>query len=190
MPTTRRSLPNWPSRHPDSFGHRAGQPAAVRRVVGRVILGGMKFQTTVLLGGKTATGLQIPDEVVAALGSGKRPKVVISIGSYSYRSTVALMGGKYLVPLSAEHRQASGLKAGDPVEVELTLDEAVREVELPAELAEALAQDAPARQFFDSLSFSYRKEWVRWITEAKKPETRQARLAKTLEGLRAGRRTH
>jgi hypothetical protein len=150
----------------------------------------MKFQTTVFLGGKTATGLQIPDEIVAALDSGKRPKVVITIGDYSYRSTVAPMGGKYLVPLSAEHRQAAGLAAGDPVEVEVTLDEAVREVEVPAELAAALAEDEPARQFFDGLSFSHRKEWARWITEAKRPETRQARLSKTIEGLRAGRRTH
>lgn len=159
-------------------------------MVGQVILGGMKFQTTVLLGGKTATGLQIPDEVVAALGSGKRPKVVITIGDYSYRSTAAPMGGEYLVPLSAEHRQGAGVAAGDVVEVSVTLDEAVREVEIPAELAEALAQDAPARQFFDSLSFSHRKEWVRWITEAKKPETRQARLVKTIEGLRSGNRSH
>ncbi len=150
----------------------------------------MRFRTTVFLGGKTATGLQIPDEVVAALGSGKRPKVVVTIGEYSYRSTVALMGGQYLVPLSAEHRQAAGVAAGDEVELQLSLDEAVREVELPAELATALAGDEAARQFFESLSFSHRKEWARWIAEAKKPETRQARLAKTVQGLRAGQRSH
>ncbi|MCW2538459.1 MAG: hypothetical protein JWN95_184 [Frankiales bacterium] len=143
-----------------------------------------------ILGGKTATGFVIPDEVIDQLGAGKRPKVVLRIGSYSYRTTVASMGGRFLAPLSAEHRTAAGLQAGDEIELEVVLDEAPREVEVPADLAAALDGDASARAFFDSLSYTHRKEWARWITEAKRPETRTARVAKTLVGLREGKPTH
>src|SRR6185437_10820029 len=86
----------------------------------------MNFRTTVLQAGKTATGLQVPDELVSALGSGKRPKVVITVAGYRYRTTVAPMGGRYLVPLSAEHRTAAGVAAGDEVEVDIELDQAPR----------------------------------------------------------------
>lgn len=150
----------------------------------------MRFTTTVFLGGKTATGLQIPNEVIQALGPAQRPKVVITVGDYTYRSTVAPMGGRYLVPLSAEHRAAAGVAAGDTVEVEIALDEQPREVAVPEDLAAALATDPQARAFFDGLSYSHRKEWVRWVTEAKKPETRQSRVERTLAGLRAAERSH
>lgn len=150
----------------------------------------MRFRTTVELGGKTATGLPIPDDVVTALGAGNRPKVWVGVGGHRYRSTVARMGGRFLVPLAAEHRAAAGVAAGDEVEVDLELDDAVREVEVPAELSAALAAEPEARAFFDGLSFTHRKEWVRWIEDAKRPATREARVAKTVEGLRAGRRTH
>ena len=146
----------------------------------------MNFRTTVLQAGKTATGLQVPDELVSALGSGKRPKVVVTVAGYRYRTTVAPMGGRYLVPLSAEHRSAAGVAAGDEVEVDIELDQAPREVELPEDLAAALGRDAQASGYFDGLSYTHRKEWVRWICEAKKPETRQARLDKTMAALRAG----
>jgi Bacteriocin-protection, YdeI or OmpD-Associated/Domain of unknown function (DUF1905) len=149
----------------------------------------MKFSTTVLLGGKTATGLVVPEEVVTALGSGQRPKVAVTVNGHTYRSTVALMHGQFLVPLSAEHRDAAGVAAGDAVEVEVILDEAPREIELPADLAAALGTGA-AREFFDGLSFTYRKEWVRWITEAKKAETRQARVDKAVISLGEGKKTH
>jgi len=149
----------------------------------------MSFRTVVLQAGKTATGLQIPDELVSALGSGKRPKVVVTVAGYRYRTTVAPMGGRYLVPLSAEHRSAAGLAAGDQVEVDIELDRAPREVELPADLAAELSRDARASEYFDGLAYTHRKEWVRWISEAKKPETRQARLEKTMAALRAGNPT-
>lgn len=150
----------------------------------------MKFRTVVEPHGKTATGICVPEDVVAALGPGKRPAVVISIGGHSYRTTVAPMGGRFLVPLSAEHRKAAGVAAGDEVEVGIEPDSAPREVTVPADLAEALAGDAGARDFFGRLSYTHRKEWVRWIEEAKRPETRATRVAKTVGSLRAGQRAH
>jgi Bacteriocin-protection, YdeI or OmpD-Associated/Domain of unknown function (DUF1905) len=148
----------------------------------------MRFRATVELGGKTATGIEVPEEVVTAMSSGGRPPVSVTIGGHTYRTTVARMGGRYLVPLSAEHRTAAGVAAGDQVDVDIEPDTAPREVEMPADLAEALAGDDAARATFDGLSFSHRKEWVRWVEEAKKPETRATRLTKTVESLRAGKR--
>jgi hypothetical protein len=150
----------------------------------------MRFRTTVELGGKTATGLQIPDDVLAAMGSGKRPSVRITIGGHTYRTSVASRGGRFLVPLSAENRAAAGVAAGEQVDVEIQADTAPREVTVPADLADALAHDSTAQHFFDALSYTHRKEWVRWIEEAKKPETRTARVEKTVEGLKAGKKTH
>jgi hypothetical protein len=148
----------------------------------------MDFRTTVVLGGKTATGLQVPDDVVAELGAGKRPPVVVTVGGHTYRTTVAPMGGSYWLPLAAEHREAAGVQAEQEVDVSIELDTAPREVPVPDDLATAMDDDA--RAAFDGLAFSHRKEWVRWVEEAKKPETRTARIEKTVEGLRAGRKTH
>ncbi|HLN70022.1 MAG TPA: YdeI/OmpD-associated family protein [Streptosporangiaceae bacterium] len=148
----------------------------------------MKFRATVELGGKTATGIEVPEDVVAALGSGNRPPVTVTIGGHTYRTTVARMGGRFLIGLSAENRTAAGVAAGDEVDVEIELDAEPRQVKVPADLAEALAHDHTARANFDGLSYTHRKEWVRWIEEAKKAETRATRLAKTVESLHAGKR--
>jgi hypothetical protein len=126
--------------------------------------------------------------VVAALGSGSRAPVTVTIGGHTYRTTVARMGGRFLIPLSAENRTGAGVAAGDQVDVDITLDSGPREVTVPGDLAAALAQDDTARGTFDGLSYTHRKEWVRWIEEAKKTETRATRLAKTVESLRAGKR--
>jgi len=150
----------------------------------------MHFRTTVERGGKTATGLLVPDEVVAALRAGKRPPVQVTVGGHTYRTTVASMGGRFLVPLSAENRNAAGVAAGDDVEVDVLLDTAAREVTVPADLLDALEHDDQARQFFDDLAYSHRKEWVRWIEESKKIETRTNRIVRAVESLRAGKRTH
>jgi hypothetical protein len=147
----------------------------------------MEFRTTVELGGKTATGLQVPDEVVEALGAGKRPPVTVTVGGYTYRTTVAPMGGAFWVPLAGEHREAAGVAAGDEVDVVVELDSAPRDTPLPADLDAAL--DEAARAHFHSLAPSHRKEWVRWVEEAKKPETRAARIEKTAAGLREGKKT-
>ena len=98
----------------------------------------MRFRATVELGGKTATGIEVPEEVVAALGSHKRPPVRVTIGDYTYRSTVARMGGRFLLPVSAEVRAGAGVAAGDEVDVEVALDDAPREVTVPDDLAVAL----------------------------------------------------
>ena len=147
-----------------------------------------RFRATVELGGKTATGIEVPEDVVAALGSGNRPPVTVTVGGHSYRTTVARMGGRFLVPLSAENRAAAGVAAGDQVEVDIEPDRGPREVAVPGDLAAALARDDTARANFDGLSFTHRKEWVRWIEDAKKPETRTTRLARTVVSLRAGKR--
>jgi hypothetical protein len=149
----------------------------------------MRFRTTVELGGKTATGLAVPGDVVSALGSGNRPPVTITVGGHTYRTTIATMGGRFLVPLSAANRQAAGVAAGDEVDVSIELDTAPREVEVPDDLASALAAEPTARQSFEGLSFTHRKELVRWVTEAKRAETRAQRIARTVDAVKAGRPT-
>ena len=148
----------------------------------------MRFESTVELGGKTATGIPIPDEVIEALGSGKRPPVAITVNGHTYRTTAVRMGGRFLVPLSAENREAAGVVAGEDITVDLEADTAPREVTLPDDLAAAM--DDEARAAYDGLSYTHRKEWVRWVEEAKKPETRATRIEKTVTGLREGKKTH
>lgn len=150
----------------------------------------MEFEATLELHGKTATGIVVPPEVVAALGSGKRPPVVVTINGYSYRSTVAPYTGVFMLPVAAEVRAGAGIVAGERITVSVELDDAPREVEVPDDLAAALRKATEARAFFDSLSYSHRKEYVRWIEEAKKPETRATRVAKAVEMLTAGRKAH
>jgi hypothetical protein len=148
----------------------------------------MRFESTIELGGKTATGIPVPDDVVAALGGSNRPLVTITVNGYTYRTTAVRMDGRFLVPLSAEHREAAGLAAGDAVTVDIALDTAPREVTLPPDLETAM--DDAARTAYDALSYTHRKEWVRWVEEAKKPETRATRVEKTVAGLREGKKTH
>ncbi len=149
----------------------------------------MKFRGTLELHGKTATGIDVPDEVVEALGGGKRPPVVVTIGGFTFRTTIAPMGGTFLLGLNAENRAAAGATAGDELDIEIALDTTPREVTVPEDLAAALSADAKAGAAFDGLSYTHRKEWVRWIEEAKKAETRETRLVKTVESLREGKKT-
>jgi hypothetical protein len=120
---------------------------------------------------------------MAELGPKKNPAVIVNLSGYVYPSTVAVLGGKFMLPLSAAHRAASGLQAGDPVDVTLELDLEPRTVEIPDELAEALAQRAGAVDAFDQLAFSKRKEFVRQVVEAKAQETRDRRIAKIVSTL-------
>jgi hypothetical protein len=139
-----------------------------------------KFKTTILLAeDMNATGIVVPDDVVAKLGQGKKPKVVVSLKGYSYRSTVAVMGEKFMLPLAKEHRDKAGVKGGDKVDVTLEVDDAPREVEVPKDLAAALKK-AGARAAFDKLAFTHRKEHVRSIEEAKAAETRVRRIEKAV----------
>ncbi len=145
-----------------------------------------------MLEGTTATGLVVPDEVVTALGAGRRPAVVVTIhdtplsGAYTYRSTVAARGGRYLIPASAEIRRITGLVAGDEVDVAVEIDDAPREVAVPADFAELLATEPVIKAFFDHMSYSNQLAHVLAIEGAKTPQTRQRRIEKALETLRAG----
>jgi hypothetical protein len=147
----------------------------------------MRFRTTILGTGKNAAGMEIPEEVVVALGKGKRPPVRVTINGYTYRNTVAVMGGVYMVGVSAEHRAAAGLAAGDEVDVDLELDTAPREVAVPADFAAALEADPEAKRTFDGLSYSNRSWHVLSIEGAKTEETRQRRIEKSIATLHEGR---
>lgn len=137
-----------------------------------------------VLGGTTATGIEVPAEVVQALGEGrKRVPVTVTIGSYSYRSTIAPMGGSSWIPLAAEHREAAGLAANDSVEVDLERDDAPRSVEVPADLAVALAAAPGAQAAFDALSYSNQRRHVLSVDGAKTEETRARRVARTVTEL-------
>ena len=147
----------------------------------------MTFRAEVHLAGKTATGIQVPDEVVAGLGRSRRPAVQAAVRRtdgdgepYLYRTTVAPMGGAYWIPLSAENRTAAGLAAGDAVEVDLTVDDAPRVLEVPDDLRQALDSDAEAAAFFATLSFSKQRAYVDWVTSAKKQDTRDTRVGQAV----------
>src|SRR4051812_14269871 len=144
----------------------------------------MRFRTTILTAGKTATGIEVPAEVVEALGASKRPPVRVTINGYVYRNTIADMGGKYMVGVSAEHRAGAGVAGGDEVDVDIELDDAPRTVQIPQELAKALAKDKTANAKFDSLSHTNQRRHAEGIAGAQTDETRQRRLEKTLAELR------
>ena len=147
----------------------------------------MRFRTTILQGDKTATGIRVPEEIVEALGKGKRPPVKITINGFTYRNTVAVMGGDYMVGVSAENRAAAGVAGGETHDIELTLDTAPREVELPGDFAAALAGDPEARRTFDGLSPSNKGYHVSQIQGAKTDETRHRRIEKSITTLHEGR---
>ncbi len=146
----------------------------------------MRFSTTLLQRGKTATGIEVPPEVVEGLDGGKRAPVRVTVnGGYTYRSTLAVMGGKHLLPFSAEHRTPTGIPAGDPldVELELELDHEPRVLEVPDDLAAALAGDPSAQAAFDELSSSGRRRIVLAVDGAKTTETRTRRIARSVADL-------
>lgn len=147
----------------------------------------MEFRATLRLDGKTATGIRVPDEIVAALGGGARPRVRVTLGGYSYQTTIGRMRGEFLFPVSAAVREQAGIAAGDELDVQVELDDTPREVTVPAELAAALDRDRGARQAFEKLSYSAKKRHVLSIEGAKTAETRERRLAKALDELRAER---
>jgi hypothetical protein len=141
--------------------------------------------TTIVWADGNNTGLEVPADVIATLGTSKRPPVVVSLAGYSYRSTVAVMGGVFMIPLSKANREAAGVQGGDQVEVTLELDLAPRTVELPDDLAAALEARSGARAAFDAAAPSMRKEYVRQVESAKAAETRTRRIAAIVEKLAA-----
>jgi len=147
----------------------------------------VRFRATVLQTGKTTTGVQVPDEIVEGLGRGKRPAVTVTINGYTYRNTVAVMGGVFMIGISAEHRAGSGVTGGDLVDVDIELDTAPREVDVPADFTAALDAEPDARRTFDGLSYSNKSWHTLQIAGAKTDETRERRIAKSVAALREGR---
>jgi hypothetical protein len=148
----------------------------------------IQFRTTILQAGKTATGIQIPDDVIEKLGTSKKPPVRISINGYTYRSTVAVMGGKFMVGVNAENREKAKVAGGDTVDVEIALDTEPREVTVPGDFAAALNRNAKAQRYFEGLSYSKKKAFADGIEGAKTSETRQRRIDKALADLKEAAR--
>ena len=145
----------------------------------------MRFRAVLESHGKTATGFVVPPSVVDGLGAGKRPKVRVTLNGHTYRSSIASMGGRYLLGVSAENRAAAGVAAGDELDVEVEVDTEPRVVEVPADLAAALDAEPAARAAFDALPYSHQQRYVIAVEQAKAAETRARRIAKTVEALLA-----
>jgi hypothetical protein len=145
------------------------------------------FETTVAASGNN-TGIVVPDEVIAQLAAGRRPPVLVDVNGYQYRNTVGVMGGKHMISISAAIRQATGLKGGDPIRVTLTVADAPREVEIPADFAAVLAADERASAFFGKLSNSMQRYHVDNINAAKSADTRQRRIDKAIALFRDGKK--
>jgi len=144
------------------------------------------FQTTLSAIGNN-TGIEVPPEVIASLGAGKRPAVLVNVNGYEYPSTVGVMGGKALVSVSAAVRKATGLKGHDPITVTLTVADQPRTVDVPADLQLAFAASPGSREFFDSLSNSLQRYHIDNINGAKTDETRSRRVAKAIALFLAGK---
>jgi hypothetical protein len=129
-------------------------------------------------------GLEVPPEVVEALGGAKRPRVTITINGHSWKSRIAIMRGRYLIGLSNANRQAAGVAIGDEVEVDVEYDAEPPVVVEPEDFARALDADPVARAAYDSLAYSHKREHVLAIESAKKPETRARRIEKAIAMLR------
>ena len=136
----------------------------------------MRFETTMTLSGNN-TGIEVPPQVIEALGAGRKPAVQVTVNGYTYRSTVAVMGGRYMISFSSDKRAATGIEGGDPITVDLEVDTAPRTVEVPDDLAAALAAAPGAREAFDALAPSARKAHVTNVESAKAAETRERRIA-------------
>src|SRR5215218_2256699 len=137
------------------------------------------FQTTVTATGNN-TGIVVPDALVVDLGAGKRPSVLVDVNGYQYRSTVGVMGGKHMISISAAVRKDAGLRGGDPIRVTLTVADTPRQVDVPDDLAAALADNETAAAFFATLSNSMQRYHVDNVATAKSSETRQRRIEKAI----------
>jgi Bacteriocin-protection, YdeI or OmpD-Associated/Domain of unknown function (DUF1905) len=147
----------------------------------------MRLRAELQQTGGTTTGFEVPDDLVAALDGGGRPKVAATVNGYTFRSSIARMGGTYWLGVSAERRAAGGLTGGEVYDVDIELDATPREIEVPDDLRAALDADPAARAFWDTLSFSNQRYHVDQLTAAKTAETRARRLAKSVGLLAAGR---
>jgi hypothetical protein len=154
----------------------------------KIIMTKQKFETTILTSGKTATGIRVPEDIVEKLDAGKKPPVKITINNnYTYRSTVAVMNGAFMVGVSSDVREKAGVQGGDKIIVHIELDTEPREVTIPPDFKKALDKNATAKKSYDSLSYSRRKNYVYLIEQAKTEETRQKRIDKAIAELSVGK---
>jgi bifunctional DNA-binding transcriptional regulator/antitoxin component of YhaV-PrlF toxin-antitoxin module len=147
----------------------------------------VSFNTTILQMGNN-TGINVPDEVVEKLGAGKKPPVIVTVNDFTYRNTIAVMGGKFMIGVSADIRSKTGIKGGDKVKVTLELDTKPREVEVPADFQRLLDKNSKARQFFETLSYSNKQRYVLPLGQARTEETRQRRMEKAINDLIEGKK--
>ena len=147
----------------------------------------VSFETNILQIGNN-TGICVPDELVEQLGAGKKPPVVVTVNDYTYRNTIAVMGGKFMIGVSADIRSKTGIKGGDKVKVTLELDTKPRDVEVPADFQRLLDENPKAKQFFEALSYSNKQRYVLPIGQAKTEETRQRRMEKFIVDLSEGKK--
>ena len=143
-----------------------------------------KFRAELFLAGKTATGFEVPAEIVEGLGSGKKPPVKVTINGYTYRNGIAVYGGVFMIGVSAEHRAGARVKAGQEINVSIELDTEPRIVEVPADFQKALDKNPVAKKKFESLSYSHKSQHVLAILGAKAEETRKRRIDKAIEMLK------
>ncbi|WP_199429534.1 YdeI/OmpD-associated family protein [Qaidamihabitans albus] len=147
----------------------------------------MRFRAELESTGRTAAGFEVPEPVVEELGGGGHPKVAVTVNGFTFRTSIAKMGGRYLLGVSAARREEAGIEAGQVLDVDVELDTAPRELDVPDDLAAALAADAKAKAFWDTLSHSKQSWHVHQVTSAKKAETRASRVEKSVAMLREGR---
>ncbi len=144
------------------------------------------FETRVATSGNN-TGIVVPEDAIAELAAGKRPPVLVNVNGHEYRNTVAVMGGRYMIGISAAIRKATGLKAADPITVTLTIADSPRTVDIPEDFETALAANTPAGAFFGQLSNSMQRYHVDNLNSAKTAETRQRRRDKAIALFLAGK---
>lgn len=147
----------------------------------------MRFRAELESTGKTTAGFEVPESIVEELGAGRHPKVAVTVNGFTFRTSIARMGGRYLLGMSVDRREQAGVAAGDVLDVLVELDTAPREVQVPEDLAAALEAEPDAKAFWDTLSYS-KKQWhTLRVTGAKKAETRSARITQSVSMLRGGR---
>jgi Bacteriocin-protection, YdeI or OmpD-Associated/Domain of unknown function (DUF1905) len=146
----------------------------------------MKFKTKIVQSGNN-TGINVPEKIIESLGAGKKPPVVITLKKYTYRSTVAVKNGLYMVSLSAEHRKNANVSGGEEVEINIELDTEPRTVELPPDFQKSLDKNKEAKNAFTKLAPSRKKAMVLSITGAKTEETKIKRIEKAINSLIQGK---
>lgn len=143
----------------------------------------LTFKTELLLAGKTATGVEVPAEIVETLGNGKHPLVKVTINGYTYPSSISVRNGIFMIPVSAEVRENAGIKSGEMIEVSVVLDNQPRIIEVPADFQNVLDKSPAAKQYFETLSNSNKKYFIGSIEQAKTEETRKRRIEKAIVDL-------